>query len=154
MGNLYLSLRIATYSFFMTFNSTKMENKNVKPTKIYFIVMGVYWLFFALITILYPKFMDIFQTQAGINAKTQFSDHVFLHDGFDIIALCIILFALSGERVSRRILWGATFAALMPAIVIFYSLITTSYWNPLFIGAGLGCFVFVAWGYVLATKKQ
>jgi hypothetical protein len=122
--------------------------------KIYFIAMGAYWLVFGLITILYPKMMDMFQTENGIGAKTLFSNHVWLHGGFDIVTLCILLFALSGEVVSRRLLRATAIAALMPTIAIFYSLIATSYWNPLFIGAGLGCFAFVVWGLCSCVKKR
>jgi len=43
-------------------------------------------------------------------------------------------------------------AALMPTIAIFWSLVSTPFWNPLFIAAGLGCFAFVVWGFVLAAK--
>ena len=129
-----------------------MENK--RTTKVYFIAMGAYWLVFGLITIFYPKMMDMFQTENGINAKTAFSDHVWLHGGFDIVALCVLLFALSQETVSKKVLRATALAALMPAIAIAWSLGTTSFWNPIFIGAGLGCFAFVIWGFALARKKM
>lgn len=131
-----------------------MEKLNAKSTKIYFVAMGIYWLVFGLITIFYPKLMDLFQTETGVNAKTTFSDHVWLHDGFDIVALSILLFALSREVVSRNILRATALAALMTTIAIVSSLVTTPYWNLLFIGAGLGCFAFVIWGFALAAKKQ
>jgi len=121
-------------------------------TKIYFLCMAAYWLVFALITIFYPALMDLFQNQTAISAKSAFSDHVWFHGGLDIMALCILLFVLSKEKVSRNVLRGAAFAALMPTTAITYSLIKTDYWNPLFIVAGLGCFVFVVWGFVLAAK--
>jgi hypothetical protein len=124
----------------------------MKSAKTYLIAMAVYWLVFGLITIFRPGLMDMFQTEAGINAKTEFSSHVWMHGGFDIVALCIILIALSAENVSRRVIRATALAALMPSIVIFYSLATTSFWNPLFIGAGLGCFAFVIWGFVLSGK--
>lgn len=123
-----------------------------KSSRIYLICMCLYWLVFGLITTFSPSLMDMFQTEEGINAKTAFSNHVWTHDGLDIIAFCIILFALSRETVSRNILRAVALAALMPTIGIFYSLITTPYWNPLFIGSGLGCFAFVVWGFVLAGR--
>lgn len=129
-----------------------MASDNSKRTKIYFGCMCAYWLVFGLITIFYPKMMDIFQTQAGVGAKTIFSNHVWLHGGFDILALCVLLFVLAGESVSRNLLRATAVAALMPTIAIFWSLVSTSFWNPLFIGAGLGCFAFVVWGFVLAAK--
>ena len=129
-----------------------METNNSNKTRIYLTSMAAYWLVFGLITIFYPKMMDMFQSETGVGAKTSFSDHVWLHGGFDIIALCVLLFALSNEAVSRNILRATAIAALMPTIAITYSLLTTRFWNPLFIGAGLGCFAFVVWGFVLAGK--
>ena len=123
-----------------------------KSSRIYLICMGLFWLVFGLITTFSPSLMDMFQTEEGINAKTAFSNHVWAHDGLDIIAFCIILFALSRETISRNMLRAVALAALMPTIGIFYSLLTTSYWSPLFIGAGLGCFAFVVWGFVLAGR--
>ncbi len=123
-------------------------------TKIYFLSMAAYWFVFGLITIFYPSLMDLFQNQSAISAKSAFSDHVWLHGGFDIVALCILLFVLSKEKVTRNVLRGTALAALMPTVAIAYSLVKTDYWNPLFIVAGLGCFVFVIWGFVLAGKKK
>jgi len=130
-----------------------MNNSN-KATRLYLTCMGLFWLVFGLITTFYPKLMDMFQKEEGINAKTAFSNHVWSHDGLDIISLCIVLFALSLETVSRSIVRAAALAALMPTIGITYSLLTTSYWNNLFIGAALGCFAFVIWGLVLAGKMN
>lgn len=129
-----------------------MENNSDNKTKIYFTSMGAYWLVFGLITIFYPKMMDMFHSETGVGAKTTFSNHVWLHGGFDIVALCVILFALSREAVTRNILRATAISALMPTIAITYSLFGTSFWNPLFIAAGLGCFAFVVWGFVLASK--
>ena len=131
-----------------------MENSNANKTKPYFLAMTAYWLVFGLITIFYPAIMDMFQTENGVAAKTTFSNHVWLHGGFDIVALCVLLFALSREAVSRNVLRATALAALMPTIAITYSLVGTTYWNPLFIGAGLGCLAFVAWGFFLAGKSQ
>ena len=114
--------------------------------------MGAYWLIFGLITIFCPQIMDMFQTDAGVSAKTAFSNNVWLHGGFDIVALCALLFALSGQQVNRKILRATAFAAFMPTIAIFYSLAATHFWNPLFIVAGLGCFAFVVIGFILAGK--
>jgi len=123
-------------------------------TRIYFLAMCAYWFVFGLITIFYPALMDLFQTKTGIDAKTAVSDHVWLHGGFDIVALCIVVFALSKEKVSSNVLRATAVAALMPATAIIFSLVKTSYWNPLFIVAGAGCFVFVVWGFVLAGKMK
>lgn len=123
-------------------------------TKVYFLAMAAYWMGFGLITIFYPALMDLFQTSIGVNSKTEFSNHVWLHGGFDIMALCILLFALSREEVNRNVLLATAIAALMPTTAIAYSLVGTDYWNPLFIGAGLGCFAFAVWGFSLATKTK
>jgi len=97
--------------------------------------------------------MDLFQTDEGIQAKTAFSNHVWRHDGLDIIAVCILLFSLSQQtNLSPNLIRAAALATLMPAIAIAYSLVATPYWNPLFIGAGLACVGFVIWGFVLAGK--
>lgn len=130
-----------------------MANKETNKTRIYFVAMGVYWLVFGLITIFYSGMMDMFQSETGIASKTEFSSHVWLHGGFDIIALVIILFALSKENVSGNILRATALAALMPTLAIAHSLINTTYWNSLFIVAGLGCFAFVIWGFSLAAKN-
>ena len=127
-------------------------NTSNKSAKLYLVCMSVFWFIFGLITTFYPKLMDMFQTEEGINAKTAFSNHVWSHDGLDIISFCIVLFALSRETVSKNLLRAVAIAALMPTIGIVYGLITTPYWNNLFIGAGLGCFAFVIWGFVLAGR--
>jgi hypothetical protein len=129
-----------------------MNSSKSNTSKVYYISMGSFWLVFGLITIFYPKMMEMFQSENGIAAKTSFSNHVMLHDGFDIVALCIILFTLSGVVVNRKILTATALAALMPTIAIIYSLVATDFWNPAFIVAGLGCFAFVIWGFILAGK--
>src|SRR5437868_11547590 len=116
-----------------------MTKTSTKSTQLYLVCMAIFWFVFGLITTFAPGLMDMFQTQEGINAKTAFSNHVWSHDGLDIIAFCIILFALSRENISRNVLTAIAIAALMPTIGIAYGLISTPYWNSLFIGSGLGC---------------
>lgn len=130
-----------------------MEKTTTKTTHLYLICTTVFWLVFGLITTFYPRLMDLFQTEEGIQAKTAFSNHVWRHDGLDIIAVCILFFSLSQQTtLSPNLIRAAALASLMPAIAIAYSLIATPYWNPLFIGAGLACVAFVVWGFVLASK--
>jgi len=129
-----------------------MNTRSTPATKLYFTYMALYWFLFGLITTFYPKLMDLFQTETGINAKTAFSDHVWRHDGFDILGLSVLLFALSRETVSRNLLRATAVVALLTTIAIASSLITTPYWSPLFIVAGLGCFAFVIWGLLLSQK--
>jgi peptidoglycan/LPS O-acetylase OafA/YrhL len=131
-----------------------MENTKPNPTKVYFIAMAAFWLVFGLITAFYPALMNKFQTETGISAVTTYSDHIWRHDGFDIIAISVLLFALSRETVSRNILRAAAVVALLATIVIISSIPSTPYWNMLFLVPGLGCFAFVIWGFMLAAKTK
>ena len=123
-------------------------------TRLFFITMAAYWLVFGLITTFYPRLMDLFQTTAGINAKTTFSDHIWLHDGLDIIAISVLLFTLSRESVSRNVLRAAAVVAALVTFAIVYSLLSTPYWGLLFIVPAIGCFCFAVWGLVLAGKTR
>src|SRR5678816_3010527 len=129
-----------------------MENIKPNPTKVYFIAMAAFWLVFGLITTFYPSLMNMFQTETGINAVTPYSDHIWRHDGFDIIAISVLLFALSRETVSRNILRATTIVALLVTIAIISSILTTPYWNMLFLVPGLSCIGFAVWGFMLAAK--
>ena len=129
-----------------------MENTKPNPTKVYFIAMAAFWLVFGLITAFYPSLMNMFQTETGISAVTTYSDHIWRHDGFDIIAISVLLFALSRETVSRNILIAATSVAMLVTIAIISSLLTTPYWNMLFLVPGLSCIAFAVWGFMLAAK--
>jgi ABC-type multidrug transport system fused ATPase/permease subunit len=129
-----------------------MRNGKLKSTKIYFIAMAAFWFVFGLITTFYPSLMNMFQTESGISAVTNYSDHIWRHDGFDIIAISVLLFALSRETASRNILRATAVAALLVTIAITTSLLTTPYWNMLFLVPGLSCFAFAVWGFMLSTK--
>jgi hypothetical protein len=129
-----------------------MENVKPNPTRVYFIAMAAFWLVFGLITTFYPALMNLFQTETGINAVTTYSDHVWRHDGLDIIAISVLLFALSRETVSRNILRATTIVALLVTIAIISSILTTPYWNMLFLVPGLSCIGFAVWGFMLAAK--
>ena len=129
-----------------------METTKPNPTKIYFIAMATFWLVFGLITTFYPALMNMFQTETGITAVTSYSDHIWRHDGFDIIAISVLLFALSRETVSRNILRATAVVALLVTIAIISSILSTPYWNMLFLVPGVSCFAFVVWGFMLAAK--
>ena len=131
-----------------------METTKPNPTKIYFIAMAAFWLVFGLITTFYPALMNMFQTETGISAVTTYSDHIWRHDGFDIIAISVLLFALSRETVSRNIIIAAASVALLVTIAIISSIFSTPYWNMLFLVPGISCFAFVVWGFMLATKTK
>jgi uncharacterized membrane protein YdfJ with MMPL/SSD domain len=129
-----------------------MEVINPNPTKIYFIAMAAFWFVFGMITTLYPSLMNIFQTEAGVSAVTNYSDHIWRHDGFDIIAISVLLFALSREIVSRNMLRATAVVALLVTIAIISSILTTPYWNMVFLVPGVSCFAFAIWGFMLAAK--
>ena len=131
-----------------------MDTPRSNPAKVYFITMSIFWLIFGLITAFYPQLMNLFQTEAGINAVTTYSDHVWQHDGFDIIAISVLLFALSREAASRNMLKAAAIVALLVTIAILSSLFTTPYWNMLFLIPGLSCLAFAIWGFSLASKMN
>ena len=131
-----------------------METTKPNPTKIYFIAMAAFWLVFGLITTFYPALMNMFQTETGISAVTTYSDHIWRHDGFDIIAISVLLFALSRETVSRNIIIAAASVALLVTIAIISSILSTPYWNMLFLVPGISCFAFVVWGFMLAAKTR
>ena len=131
-----------------------MDSTRSNPAKVYFVAMGIFWLIFGLITTFYPPLMNLFQTETGISAVTSYSDHIWRHDGFDIIAISVLLFALSRESTSRNMLRAAAVVALLVTIAIMSSLLTTSYWNMLFLVPGLSCFAFAVWGFMLASKTK
>jgi hypothetical protein len=118
----------------------------------YFLSMGAYWLVFGLITTFYVRIMGLFQTSEGVAASSAYSNHVWFHGGLDILALCVLLFALSTQPPSRTMLRAAAVAALGPTIAIAWSLVATSWWNPSFAVAGLGCFGFAVWGFLLSNR--
>ena len=123
-------------------------------SKNYFIAMGLFWLVFGLITLFFPSLMNLFQTDDGINAVTPYSDHVWKHDGFDILSVSILFFALSRETVSRTMIRASAAVALLVIVAISSSLLTTSYWNMLFVIPGITCVLFAVWGFSLASKGK
>ena len=131
-----------------------MENTKPNTTKVYFIAMAAFWFIFGMITTFYPALMNMFQTEDGISAVTTYSDHIWRHDGLDIIAISVLLFALSRETASRNMLRAAAVVALLVTIAVISSLLTTPYWNMLFLVPGLSCFAFAVWGFMLASKAS
>jgi hypothetical protein len=131
-----------------------MKSNNPNPTKIYFIAMAAFWFIFGLITTFYPKLMNLFQTETGISAVTDYSDHIWRHDGLDILAISVLLFALSRQSASRAVLLAAGVVALLVTIAIMSSLLTTPYWNMLFLVPGLSCLAFAIWGSMLAARAK
>ena len=123
-----------------------------KKTRRFLLGMVAFWLPFGLITTFYPALMDLFQTQEGVAAKTTFSNHVWMHGGFDILSVCVLVFAISQLPPTSATLRLVGVAALMPTIAIVWSLVATPYWNPLFIVAGLGCLSFGVGAFIFAGR--
>jgi hypothetical protein len=122
-----------------------------RTAKRFLLGMVAFWLPFGLITAFYPALMDLFQTPEGVGAKTPFSNHVWMHGGFDILSVCILVFALSQLPIRPTTLRAVGVAALMPVIAIAWSLLATPYWSPLFIVAGAGCLAFGVGAFVVAA---
>src|SRR5262245_7411176 len=123
-----------------------------KTARTFFLAMTAYWGGFGLICTFYPKLMNLFHTADGVAATTDFSAHVWTHCGLDIISVCVLLVTLSRMPPSPTALRGAAIVGLLPATAIGYSVLATSWWSPLFLGAGLGCAAFAVWGFILASK--
>ena len=129
-----------------------MENTQPNPSRIYFIAMGAFWLVFGLIATFFPALMNMYQTEAGINAITPYSNHVWLHEGFDILSVSVLLFALSRQAANKTMIRAAAIVPLLVTIAIATSLLTTDYWNKLFLFPGFCCLAFSVWGFKLAGK--
>jgi len=129
-----------------------MENTKPNPTKVYLIAMAAFWLIFGLIATFYPALMNLFQTEAGTTAITPYSNHIWLHDGIDILSISVLLFALSREKASRNMLRAAATVAVLVTVAIVTSLFSTPYWNMLFLVPAVSCFAFAVWGFMLAAK--
>lgn len=118
----------------------------------FLIAMAIFWLLFGLGTTFYPRMMQLFMTPEGISASTAFSDQVWLHEGLDILSVCLLLFALSKLPVTKTTIRLAATVGLMPTAAVIYSILTTTFWKPLFLVPGLGCFAFAAYGFWLASR--
>ena len=116
--------------------------------------MALFWLAFGLGTAFYPAMMQLFMTPAGVEASTPFSDHVWLHDGLDIISVCLLLFALSFLPATRTTLRLAALVGLLPVFGIINGVLRTPYWTPFFFVPGAGCLAFAVWGWVLSSRAQ
>lgn len=131
-----------------------MENSIANPTKVYFIAMAAFWFIFGIITTFFPALMNLFQTETGISSVTTYSNHIWRHDGLDILSISVVLFALSRQAANRTMLMAAAIVALLVTIAILSSLLTTTYWNMLFLVPALSCFAFAIWGFMLASKSK
>jgi hypothetical protein len=126
-----------------------MKSNNAK---LYYLAFSIFYLVFGLITIFYPKLMQLFQTAEGIAANTSFSDNIWLHEGMDIVSVALLGFALSSQQASAAMLRTIAIVAIMPAIAIIYSCLTTPFWSGLFFVPCIFCLGFTIWGFSLAAK--
>jgi hypothetical protein len=51
--------------------------------------------------------LQMFMTPEGIAASTTFSDHLWLHDGLDILSVALLIFVLGGVRATPTTLRAA-----------------------------------------------
>lgn len=122
------------------------------PHRRFLTAMAIFWLFFGLGTTFYPRMMQLFMTPEGIAASTAFSDQVWLHEGLDILSVCLLLLALSKLPATKTTMRLAATVGLMPAIAVIYTLLMTPFWKPFFLVPGLSCFAFAAYGFILAGR--
>ena len=118
----------------------------------FLVSMSLFWMVFGLGTAFYPQMMQLFMSPEGIVASTPFSNHVWLHDGLDILSVCALLFALSRLPATQTTLRLAAVVGLLPTLGIVSGLLNTPYWRPLILLPGMGCFAFALWGFALSRR--
>ena len=131
-----------------------MDTKKSNWAKVYLVAMSIFYLGFGMITLFYPKMMQMFQSPEGIAAGSSFANNIWMHEGLDILSVALILFVLSRNAVTPAILRTAAIVALMPFIAIVYSYFATPFWTALFFGPAVFCLIFSGWGFVLAAQKK
>ena len=124
---------------------------SAKP-RTFLLCMASFWLVFGLGTTFYPRIMQLFMTAEGIAASTAFSDQVWLHGGMDILAVCLLLFALSTVPPTRTTLRLAAAVGLLPTAAMVYTLLATPFWKPVFLVPAVACLGFAAFGFALARQ--
>jgi hypothetical protein len=117
---------------------------------VYFRSLAGFYVVFGLITTFYPRLMQLFMTDEGIDASTRFSDQAWLHGGLDILSVALLLFVLSLLPIRALTVRAAAIVALMPTVAILYTFLTTPYWNPLFLVPAAAALGFAVLGFVLA----
>ena len=133
-------------------SSNPVIHNSMSTSRVYLLAMAIFWFVFGLITTFYPALMNMFQTEEGIKSATAFSDHVWLHDGLDILSVSVLLFAFSREKISRNLLRATAAVAFLVTLGITSSLLSTPYWNKLFLIPGACCLLFTVWGLRMAAR--
>lgn len=116
----------------------------------YFRSLAGFYAVFGLITTFYPRLMQLFMTDEGVDATTRFSDQVWLHGGLDILSITLLLFVFSLLPIRALTVRAAAVVALMPTAAILYTFATTPFWSPLFLVPGAAALAFAVFGFVLA----
>lgn len=116
----------------------------------YLRALAAFYMGFGLVTTFYPRLMQLFMTQQGIDASSPFSDQVWLHGGLDILSICILLFVFSTLPITKKTLQAAATVALLPVVAIVYTYVATPFWKPLFLLPAVIALAFSAYGFVLA----
>ena len=119
----------------------------------FFTSMAIFWLFFGVGTTFYPRMMQLFMTPEGVTASTAFSDQLWIHEGMDILSVCLLLVALSTVSTTKTTLRLAATVGVLPTAAIVYTWLATPFWKPLFLVAGAGCFSFAVYGFWLARRS-
>ena len=118
----------------------------------YFRSLAGFYAVFGLITTFYPRLMQLFMTDEGVDATTRFSNQVWLHGGLDILSVALLLFVLSLLPVRALTLRAAAMVALMPTAAILYTFLTTPFWSALFLVPGAAALAFAVVGFMLARS--
>ncbi len=120
----------------------------------YLRTLALFYLAFGLITSFYPRLMQLFMTQQGVDASSAFSDQVWFHGGFDILSICILLFAFSTMPATKTSLRAAATVALFPSVAIAYTFVATPFWSALFLLPGAASFAFAVFGFAIAHRLE
>lgn len=121
---------------------------DIVPT--YFRALALFYAVFGLITTFYPRLMELFMTEEGRDATTDFSDQVWLHGGLDILSVALLLLVLAQLPATALTVRAAAVVALMPTAAILYTFLSTPFWSALFLVPGAAALGFAVYGLLLA----
>lgn len=122
--------------------------------QIYLGAMAALWLVFGVITIFYPPLMELFMTERGREADTAFSRQLWIHEGFDILAVALLLFILSRMTITAMTLRAAAAVVLFPTAAILYTIITTPFWSVAFLILAVVMVGLALYGFALARSAS
>ena len=117
---------------------------------VYFRSLAGFYAVFGLITTFYPRLMQLFMTDEGVDATSTFSNQVWFHGGLDILSITLLLFVISQLPIRALTVRAAAIVALMPTAAILYTFLATPFWSALFLVPGAAALAFAVYGFVLA----